>query len=116
MANRGTNGGASQETRIWARRGFSMEGSNPLIATVGIYTRCAFVHDLSEGGIGLLITDPPPVGAVVPVWLPRPDGGPSTLLLVAIVHSSPQADGLHRVGGTLIDEASAQAVRAYLGS
>jgi hypothetical protein len=106
----------SKDRRSWSRQRFASRSSNPLIATVGVYTRCAFVDDLSAGGISLLITDPPPVGAVVPVWLPRQDGGPSSLLLVAIVHSTLQPDGLHRVGGSLIDEASIEAVRPYLDS
>ena len=114
MAEPGT--GPDEERRARARRLFKTQGFNPLVATVGVYTRCAFVHDLSEGGISLLLTDPLPVGAVVPVWLPRQDGGPSSLLLVAIAYSNPQEGGLHRVGGALIDEASAEAVMAYLSS
>jgi hypothetical protein len=105
---------SAAERRIWPRHVFDDGGSNLPVATVGVYPRCAFVQDLSPGGISLLTTEPPPLGAVVPVWLPGRQNDPAPMLLVSVVHVAPHSEGLFRVGGELVDEASAAAARALL--
>jgi hypothetical protein len=106
-------GSVPVERRAVARFPFPPHGSNPLVATVGLFPRCALVLDLSTRGIALLVPWPPPVGSVIPVWVAGRRAGPSPLLLVAVVYVLPQ-DGLYRVGGHFVDEASAEAARALL--
>jgi hypothetical protein len=84
------------------------------VATVGICPRCVLVHDLSENGLSFLTTEPPPVGSVVPLWLPTQHGGWSHLLLVAIMHAFRHSEPLYRVGAQAIDESGAAVLRAYL--
>jgi hypothetical protein len=72
------------------------------------------VHDLSLHGISLLMTQPPPVGSVVPVWLVGPAGAPTAPLLVTVVYTLPHGENLYRVGGQLVDETSTEVVRALL--
>ncbi len=79
-------------------------GLDPPIATVGLIPRAALVYDLSPNGVGLLTTQPPPVGAIVPVKLAGPPGLSSCLILGEIVHNSPETDGLFRVGVVCLEE------------
>ena len=95
------------ERRAHARRQFAEGGSNPLIATLGLVPRAAILCDVGPGGIGLLTTLPPPLGAVVPVWLARPAGTPSILLLATIVYLEPTAEGLFRIGLSCREESIA---------
>jgi hypothetical protein len=105
---------AVSERRAHPRHRLATTGSNPLVATVGIWPRCALVYDLSLGGISLLITQPPPVGSVVPVWLAGAHPPPATPLLVTIIYLLPHGDNLYRVGGQFLDESSAEVIRAHL--
>jgi hypothetical protein len=98
---------AAEERRANARQRFTIQGSNPPIATLGLVPRAALICDLGPGGIGLLTTLAPPVGAIVPVWLPGPPGLPSSLILGTIVHTAPTDEGLHRVGLTCREESAA---------
>jgi hypothetical protein len=105
---------AHPERRVHSRRPFLTTGSNPVVATIGILPRAALVCDLSVGGIGLLVTDPPPVGSIVPVWLAVPPGSPSRLLLVRVVYVQEEANELFRLGLSCLDEAAAIICREML--
>src|SRR5262245_50573369 len=108
------SGGTSSERRAQARITVLDQGSNPLVATVGLYPRCALVVDLSPRGMGLLTVDPPPEGAVVPVWLPGKPGQGSDLLLVRVIYAVPQEQSLYRLGTELFDEGAARVVEGVL--
>lgn len=92
------------ERRRQPRRSISTTGSNPVVATMGIVPRAALVCDLSPEGIGLVTTDPPPVGSIVPVWLAIPPGNPSTLLLGRVIYVRATSPDLHRVGLSWLDD------------
>jgi hypothetical protein len=85
-----------------------------MIVTAGVLPRAALLRDLSLFGLGLLATFAPPVGSVLPVWLPGWPGQSSTLVLVNVVHVQPYSDGLHHIGTHCHDEASIIAVRELL--
>jgi hypothetical protein len=97
---------AAEERRANARHRFAIQGSNPPIATLGLLPRAALICDLGSSGIGLLTTLAPPLGAIVPVWLPGPPGSPSSLVLGTIVHTSLMTEGLYRVGLTCREESA----------
>jgi hypothetical protein len=92
------------ERRFHGRHRFALGGFDPPIATVGIVPRAALICDLSHTGIGLLTTQEPLVGAIVPVWMSGTPGSPSSLILGTIVHSSREPDGLYRVGLICLEE------------
>ena len=92
-----------------------MTGSNPIIVTAGVLPRAALVSDVSPMGLGILTTFAPPVGSVVPVWLPGPPGESSKLILVSVIHVQPTSDSLYHVGTMCHDEASAALLRELLG-
>jgi hypothetical protein len=98
---------AAEERRANARHRFTIQGSCPPIATLGLVPRAALICDLGTGGIGLLTTLAPPLGAIVPVWLPGPPGMPSILILGTIVHEARTDEGLSRVGLTCREESAA---------
>jgi hypothetical protein len=102
----------SDERRSHPRRQLVTSGSNPLIATLGVLPRAALVCDISPQGLGLLTTFAPPVGAILPVWLPGPPGQPSGLILATVVHvQEPASDGLYRVGIACHDESGRSMLR-----
>jgi hypothetical protein len=106
--------GLPNEQRIQPRQAIATSGSNPLIATVGVLPRAALVCDISPSGLGLLTTFAPPVGALLPVWLPGPPGQPSHLILAAVVHvQPPSGDDLYHIGVACHDD-SARGVLAEL--
>jgi hypothetical protein len=92
------------ERRFHSRHRFALGGFDPPIATVGLVPRAALVTDLSPTGVGLLTTQPPPIGSIVPVKLAGPPGLPSCLILGEIVHHSLEPDGLFRVGVSCLEE------------
>lgn len=94
------------ERRLHTRHRVALHGSNPVVATFGVLPRAAFVHDLSATGIAVLTTEPPPVGSVVPIWLPRAHGEASQLALARVAYAEPVDRGLHRVGMASLDESS----------
>jgi hypothetical protein len=95
----------SPDRRSYARHPIATTGSNPLIATVGLLPRAVLVCDISPVGIGLLAAFSPPLGAVLPIWLPSPPGQPSGLVLARVVHvQPPNPDNLHRIGLFCADE------------
>ena len=70
--------------------------------------------DLSAGGLSVLLAEPPPTGAMVPVWLPGPPGRPSLLLLAQVMHAT--ADGaLFRVGLMAADDAGRAVLAEVIG-
>src|SRR5262249_38212076 len=74
---------APQERRTSPRHAFATSGSNPVVATVGLVPRAAFVADLSSGGAGRLPPPPPPRGGIVPLCPgtpPRPPPPPAPSL------------------------------------
>jgi hypothetical protein len=91
-----------------------MTGSNPVIVTAGLLPRAALLCDVSGLGLGLVTTFAPPVGSVLPVWLPGRPGEPSELMLVNVVHVRPTSDSLYHVGTSCHDEASSAALRQFV--
>jgi hypothetical protein len=98
------------DRRSRPRRLFATSGSNPVVATIGVVPRAAFLCDLGPGGVALLTTDPPAVGSVVPVWLALPVGAPSQIVLLRVVYAQAQGPDLHRLGLCGVDEASCAAL------
>ncbi len=97
--------GLPSDRRSHPRQSIANTGSNPVIATVGILPRAALVYDLTPNGLGLLTTFAPPVGALLPVWLPGPPGQPSNLVLVTVIHVQPPgSDGLFQMGVVCHDD------------
>lgn len=88
-----------------------MTGSNPVLVTAGVLPRAALVADLSTAGLGLLATFAPPVGSVLPVWVPGRPGETSTVVLVKVIHVVPGPDNLYRIGTTVHDPAGGAALR-----
>jgi hypothetical protein len=86
------------ERRAHVRYQFATSSSNPPLATIGVIPRAALIANLSATGLGLLTTVSPPIGAIVPVWLPGPPGLPSSLILATIIHVTPDGALLHQVG------------------
>lgn len=97
---------APDERRAHLRHTFVTTGSNPVVATIGVVPRAALLSDLSPAGVGLLTTDPPPVGSVVPVWLALPIGAPSRLVLLRVVYTEVETSDLHRLGLCCLDDTS----------
>jgi hypothetical protein len=85
-----------------------------VVATLGVVPRAALLCDLAPGGVGLLTTDPPPVGCVVPVWLAVPAGAPSRLVLLRVVHTSSEGADLYRIGLSCLDEIGGGVLRELL--
>jgi hypothetical protein len=107
--------GSPSERRSHPRRPITTDGSNPVIATIGILPRAALLCDLSAGGLSLLTTYSPPVGALLPIWLPGPPGQMSGLVLGTVVHVQPPADdGLYVVGVACQDEGGRAVLRELL--
>lgn len=102
---------SSPERRRHDRRSISSNGSNPLVATIGVVPRAALINDIGPGGISLLSTDPPPVDSIVPLWLAVPIGSPSRLIFVRLVHVSPAGGDLYRIGAAAVDEATVEILR-----
>src|SRR5262249_53553517 len=92
------------DRRAQPRRPIPTSGSNPLVATLGLLPRPALVCDLSPTGLGVLLTNPPPPGTLVPVWLPGEPGRPSLLFLAQVMHLSIDPGPLFHVGLMAIDE------------
>jgi hypothetical protein len=83
---------------------------------MGILPRAALVRDIGAEGLGLLTTFAPPVGAVLPVWLPAPPGQPSHLLLATVIHVQPPSpDNLYQVGISCRDD-TARTVLVEVGN
>jgi hypothetical protein len=93
------------DRRVEPRQPIPTSNSNPLVATVGLLPRPALVSDLSASGLGVLLTNPPPPGSLVPVWLPGEPGRPSLLFLAQVIHLSIDPGPLFRIGLMAIDEA-----------
>ena len=91
-----------------------MTGSNPVIVTAGVLPRAALVSDVSSLGLGMLTTFAPPVGSVLPVWLPGQPGDASDLALVSVIHVRPTSDSLYHVGTACHDEGSAALLREFV--
>src|SRR5262245_22773743 len=106
---------STSERRNELRHRLAMTGSNPVVVTAGVLPRAAVVCDVSPSGMGMLTTFAPPVGSVLPVWLPGEPGSSSELVLVSVVHVRPTTDSLHQVGTACHDEASAVTLRAFVG-
>lgn len=102
------------ERRQYPRHRLSVTGSNPVLVTAGVFPRAALVREVSETGMGLLGAFAPPVGAVLPVWLPGKPGEPSVLVLVTVVHVLPDEGELNRIGVLCHDEASRAALRHFV--
>jgi hypothetical protein len=102
------------EQRNDVRYRLQTTGSNPIIVTAGVLPRAALVCDLSSRGLGLLATFAPPVGSVLPVWLPGQPGEVSSVILVHVIHVQPATDALHRIGAVCHDEPSAAALAEFL--
>src|SRR3954451_19200526 len=103
--------GAPSERRHQSRHRLEMTGSNPVIVTAGVLPRAALLSDLSPQGMGMLTTFAPPVGSVLPVWLPGKPGETSNLVLVNVIHVNPSSDSLFQLGTACHDEASGLALR-----
>src|SRR3954447_26324590 len=86
------------ERRHEFRRPIATTGSNPVIVTAGVLPRAALLSDLSPLGLGLVTTFAPPVGSVLPVWLPGRPGETSNLVLVNVIHVRPSSDSLFQLG------------------
>jgi hypothetical protein len=104
------------ERRSQNRRVFPAKTSNPLSARIGVVPRGALVVDVSTHGLGLVTTDPPPVGSLVPVWVASHSGPCSELLLGRITHSEPIDRTLHRIGMAYADEADLVVLRTLYES
>jgi hypothetical protein len=108
--------GETSERRSHPRQPLATNGSNPLIATLGVLPRAALICDLSAGGLGLLTTFAPPQGAILPVWLPGPPGEPSRLILATVIHvQPPTGDGLYRVGIACHEDTGRAALQDLIG-
>lgn len=105
---------SDSERRSCARHGLSFTGSNPVIVTAGVLPRAALVCDISSNGLGLLATFAPPVGSVLPVWLPGKPGETSSVILVHVVHVQPSTDSLHRIGTVCHDDGSAATLSEFM--
>jgi len=75
-----------------------------LVASVGVVPRTAFVSDLSTNGLGVVTTDPPPPGTVVPIRVAGPPGPASRLLLARVIYCLVCGEGLYRLGLSCIDD------------
>jgi hypothetical protein len=104
----------SDERRAHLRYTFVTTGSNPVVATIGVVPRAALLSDLCPAGVGLLTTDPPPIGSVVPVWLALPIGAPSRLVLLRVVYAEAETADLHRLGLCSLDDTSSAVLRDLL--
>jgi hypothetical protein len=72
---------------------------------MGILPRIVVICDLCPGGLGVLTNYSPPVGALLPLWLPGGPGKPSALVLVRVIHvQNPADEGLYRVGVACHDD------------
>src|SRR5262245_50509080 len=94
------------ERRHMPRHAFATDGSNPVVVTLGVVPRAAFVCDLSATGLAVLTIDPPPMGSIVPLWLATTPGAPSRLMLVRVIHIQVVSEDLHRLGLACLDESS----------
>ncbi len=94
----------SGERRIYDRHRFAAGGLDPPLATVGLVPRAALISDLSPSGVGLITTQPPPIGALVPVYMSGPPGMPSSVILGTIAYTTPEPDGLFRIGVICLEE------------
>jgi hypothetical protein len=104
----------SDERRAHPRLTFVTTGSNPVVATIWVVPRAALLSDLCPDGVGLLTTDPPPVGSVVPVWLALPIGAPSRLVLLRVVYAEAETTDLHRLGLCCLDDTSGAVLRGLM--
>jgi|SRR5262245_39197227 len=98
---------APPERRGSRRHRFDPASSNPAQATIGLIPRAALACDLSPTGVGVLTTDAPPVGAVVPIWLASEPGTTPCLVLTRVANTQAVSPGLFRVGLTGADEGEA---------
>src|SRR5262245_14655199 len=92
------------ERRNELRHRLALNGSNPVVVTAGVLPRAALVSDVSSLGLGLLTTFAPPVGSVLPVWLPGLPGDPSDVALLNVIHVRPGTGRLFHVGTVCHDE------------
>ena len=104
----------ASERRNELRRRLTMAGSNPVIVTAGVLPRAALLSDVSSLGLGMLTTFAPPVGSVLPVWLPGRPGEPSDLALVDVIHVRPSTASLYHVGTACHDEGSVATLRDFV--
>lgn len=91
------------ERRLHPRHPCSVTGSNPVVATVGLPQRAAFVCDVSSRGLGIMTTHSLTVGGVVPIWLAPKAVSPSRQSLGRVVHCAAISPDLHRAGLVALD-------------
>ncbi len=64
----------------------------------------ARIHDISRGGVSLVLSTPFPVGTVLSIELPGSSVRESTALLACVLHVGERPDGRHRLGCTFVTE------------
>ena len=91
------------ERRTVPRHPCPVVGSNPVVATVGLSQRAAFLCDVSPRGVGIVTTHSLAVGGVAPVWLAPKAGSPSRQALGRVIHCAALSPDLHRAGLAVLD-------------
>ncbi len=94
------------ERRSAARHACGFQASRYLIASVADSLSPAWVHNISTGGVLMLLARPVEPGSLLAVKLLKLSDPAPSMHLVRILHVREDAGGTWLVGGAFVDEVS----------
>ena len=104
----------ASDRRAAARHACGFQASRCLIASVADSLSPAWVHNISTGGVLMLLVRPVEPGAVLAVKLLKLSHPAPHVHLVRVVHVHEDAGGCYLVGGAFVDEVSEDDLGALL--
>lgn len=94
------------DRRVAARHACGFSASRYLIASVADSLSPAWVHNISVGGVLMLLGRPVEPGSVLAVKLLKLSHPAPHMHLLRVVHVREDAGGCYLVGGSFVDEVS----------
>ena len=94
------------DRRAAARHPCGFESSRYLIGSVADSLSPAWVHNISTGGVLMLLARPVEPGALLAVKLLKLSDPAPSMHLVRVLHVREDAGGCYLVGGAFVDEVS----------
>ncbi len=102
------------DRRTAARHACGFQASRYLIASVADSLSPAWVHNISTGGVLMLLGRPVEAGAVLAVKLLKLSDPAPSMHLVRVLHVREDSGGCYLVGGAFVDEVSEDDLGALL--
>jgi hypothetical protein len=104
----------ASDRRTAARHACGFQASRYLIASVADSLSPAWVHNISTGGVLMLLARPVEPGSLLAVKLLKLSHPAPSMHLVRVLHVREDAGGCYLVGGAFVDEVSEDDLGALL--